>query len=294
MGYSTALEMRQSALRWLRSEQGGAWVRQCAETASPLDPKGAAQAKGEDFRTWQIGAVSESDVYYWHPVLCDPIQSAALSAPPIELRASMLPTDNGYCWFGSPLTDPSETKPDLVAISWAVVIDLEEDATLAITPWFRLDYAQAGLPVGPVVWRFGESTGRLHGATREGGWDQKADWIVRLLGSMLLFMEQRIVLDRPTEADRATRRRLQREDSATEALIHVVQLRRSEHQPAQRTGEKASVDWSCQWNVRPHWAMRRCGPGREHERPVWIAGYVKGPADKPLKLAPERLFVVAR
>lgn len=56
--------------------------------------------------------------------------------------------------------------------------------------------------------------------------------------------------------------------------------------------EQHSVEWSCQWPVRPHRRMQWYPSVGQH-RPRWIEGYVKGPADKPLRHA-ERLFAVVR
>ena len=52
------------------------------------------------------------------------------------------------------------------------------------------------------------------------------------------------------------------------------------------------VEWQSRWIVRGHWRKQPWGPERSRIRPVWIAPYIKGPDDAPLKDSAHRLFVV--
>lgn len=298
MSYSTALEMKQSAFRWLQSDRGLGWYRQCWKNETDGDAGTVSKGNVDPSRTLRdltVGGLSDADVYYWHPSLCGAIQDAAMEAPEIVFRAEMLPSLKGFCWFGAPLLDPGAGHPDVTAVSWYASTDSTGVVPgVVVTPWFKLDDTVAGLPAGHVVWDIGSAVARMAGMSTGAEHDAKATWLIKLLGSMLVFMEQRIVVAHPTEADRATRRRLQRENVVADALIQVVQLRRSEHQPSMRHTSHQSVDWSCQWLVRPHWALRWCGEGRTEQRAVYILPHVKGPADKPLRAPSDRVFAVTR
>lgn len=74
--------------------------------------------------------------------------------------------------------------------------------------------------------------------------------------------------------------------------VGVVKLRRSiRDQHGAPNG--SARDWSCQWPVRGHWRKQWYRSDGEH-RPRWIMPYIKGPSDKPLKDASERVMVVVR
>lgn len=65
--------------------------------------------------------------------------------------------------------------------------------------------------------------------------------------------------------------------------IGVILLRRASYQfESKRKGEGEPVEWSCQWWVSGHW-RRQWYPSSQKHKPVWIAPYIKGPPDRPLK-----------
>jgi hypothetical protein len=82
---------------------------------------------------------------------------------------------------------------------------------------------------------------------------------------------------------RATRRRVGEEYKNIDEGAGVILLRRAqvEHPPRQSDSED-TPEWSCQWWVSGHWRNQWC-PSTESHKPVWIAPYIKGPKDKPLK-----------
>jgi hypothetical protein len=51
--------------------------------------------------------------------------------------------------------------------------------------------------------------------------------------------------------------------------------------------------WGYQWIVSGHW-RRQYYPASDAHKPVYIAPYVKGPADKPLKAPTGDVFAVTR
>ena len=66
------------------------------------------------------------------------------------------------------------------------------------------------------------------------------------------------------------------------ADVRVVRLRRP-HVEGDPEAEPSGREWSHRWVVDGHWRWQACGPGRAERRLTYIAPYVKGPADKPLK-----------
>lgn len=82
---------------------------------------------------------------------------------------------------------------------------------------------------------------------------------------------------------RGSRRRLERANIHFNGMT-VIRLRRAEYP---RNEESERIDWSCRWIVRGHW--RTLSTGKQ----IFIAPYVKGPDDKPLRIT-DRVFEFVR
>ncbi|KAA8828682.1 hypothetical protein [Bifidobacterium tissieri] len=76
--------------------------------------------------------------------------------------------------------------------------------------------------------------------------------------------------------------------STVSSEVKLVYLRENRTSP--REGDVESVEpsreYSCRWIVRGFYRNQPYGPNRSLRRKQWIPPYVKGPADKPLKLKP--------
>ena len=82
--------------------------------------------------------------------------------------------------------------------------------------------------------------------------------------------------------DRSSRRRLGKARSPlAESNVTVVRLRRPKHESMEPAGEP--VDWTHRWIVSGHWRNQWL-PSAGRHRLQWIAPFVKGPEDKPLKI----------
>ena len=68
-----------------------------------------------------------------------------------------------------------------------------------------------------------------------------------------------------------------------------------EHQELEVTGvaDSGGPAWQCQWIVSGHWRRQFYRSSGAH-KPRYIAPYVKGPADKPLKAPAGAVFAVTR
>jgi hypothetical protein len=71
--------------------------------------------------------------------------------------------------------------------------------------------------------------------------------------------------------------------------ITVITLRRPKQHPGD---EHHPVEWTHRWITSGHWRWQPYGDGTV--RQIWIAPYVKGPADKPLLVRGARVFTLAR
>jgi len=74
--------------------------------------------------------------------------------------------------------------------------------------------------------------------------------------------------------------------------VKVVTLRRLETQP-RPPGPGEPVDWSCRWIVDGHWRNQYHPSTGRHEL-TYINPFVKGPADKPLKVSSATVYAVNR
>lgn len=103
--------------------------------------------------------------------------------------------------------------------------------------------------------------------------------MARYLHALWLMMDQPLTV---TETDRLppTSTKAARAAGITPE-VHSVRLRRGAG--TRGTGE-SKVEWSRRWLVDGHWRWQAYGPGYQQRRRVWIAPFVKGPADKPLMI----------
>lgn len=113
---------------------------------------------------------------------------------------------------------------------------------------------------------------------------------LRLFGTMLSFIQQRIMVSTRLTVSRATRKRAMRAYRLSEPDVNVVKLRAVVAR--KHEGEGEPVEWQCRWIVRGHW-RDQWYPSMKKNQPIFISPYIKGPEDKPLR-DPKRLFAVVR
>lgn len=99
------------------------------------------------------------------------------------------------------------------------------------------------------------------------------------------MMGQRIAHTTEARPDRATARRLARTTLAAPEFVQVVTLRQYRDKQPPVDGEGEGVRWSRRWIVGGHWRNQWYASLGRH-RAIWIAPFVKGPADKDLVVAP--------
>jgi hypothetical protein len=75
-----------------------------------------------------------------------------------------------------------------------------------------------------------------------------------------------------------------------EPVVKVIELRARDYQQRDES-EGTGVEYTCQWLVRGHWHQYHTKDGLQ---PRWVMPYVKGPSDKPLRVAEKVAYEVVR
>lgn len=71
----------------------------------------------------------------------------------------------------------------------------------------------------------------------------------------------------------------------------VVSIRLRPRVPEGATQAASSREYQHRWEVRGHWRMQPCGPGRSERRRIWVDAHEKGPEDAP-KLEHQKVYVL--
>lgn len=109
----------------------------------------------------------------------------------------------------------------------------------------------------------------------------------RFLLAMLMMFSQTITEVVEADIDRPTARRAKR--MGLPPRVTVVRLRRSKDYG--RYEGETMVEWHHRWIVKGHWRNQPYGDGTV--RRIWIAPYIKGPENKPLKQS-EKVYALVR
>lgn len=110
------------------------------------------------------------------------------------------------------------------------------------------------------------------------------DSLIALLGASWTFLNDLKLTERTprrvTANPMAAHKKKRKHKPET---VQIINLRREIYEHHQRSGGGSDREFQCRWFVKGHWRQQRVGPGRKQRKPVYIAPYIKGPADKPLK-----------
>lgn len=187
----------------------------------------------------------------------------------------------GFCWARTKWREDN-AKPVVVIFGFFSV-----NARLTIVP---VGIMEAGQP--PLHLDYMRA--QLMGGRPQEELSALTDHLPRYMLAFLLFLQQ-VLEGVHARATRGLRRRLEHAGAKQpDPLVRVVQLRkRGQHHDAVPADEREAVDWSCKWLVQGHW-RKQWYPSKQMHQPKWIAPYMKGPEDKPLKLPANRVFAVVR
>ncbi len=293
--YTAAIEAQLGMLRFLESSVGRAvlWIEGGAHSA---------------LRALHRAVLQRAEPFYWAPPICELLETVAPPMPDWTLTADALPVPTAWWHLARPLALPGDAAAvePLVALAYTTEAGLA--GTLQVLAYVGVPEREAGIP-GPVVpWPLGaprSAAVRASVAADLARWGSagaaQAEWtrarveaLLRYLATGLVFLGERLLVLEPAAADRATRRRVEREGPRLglrrPPLVQVVQLRRTVA-PASQAGR--AVAWTCRWLVRGHWRQQWYPSQRRHQ-PRYIAPHLKGPADKPLRLPGARVWAVVR
>ena len=109
--------------------------------------------------------------------------------------------------------------------------------------------------------------------------------------AMYLFLQQEWVETPLAVLPRSFRRKLERERKPLPEVKTVVLRRAAQAGEGHET--EGSREYSCQWIVSGHW-RKHWFPKEKTHKPLYIAPYPKGPADKPLRTPRPTVYVAKR
>jgi hypothetical protein len=119
----------------------------------------------------------------------------------------------------------------------------------------------------------------------------------RVLHAFFLLLGQTVTASQSVIPSRPHRRRAQR--AGLPQQVTVISLRNI---VTERKEGESLVEWSHRWVVRPFWRWQVCGPDHQLAQEIepgkwrariWIAPFIKGPADKPLIIS-DKVYSVHR
>jgi hypothetical protein len=154
------------------------------------------------------------------------------------------------------------------------------------------DRGKPWVPLGRTDWVWGDDTAAMTVDTFDQRHRASMEEDRRWLASMFLLAAQpRVTSTSTAQPAKAKRRRAERSSRHARQLGDVVRLidvRRPEGVPREPRTNGARAPLSYRFIVGEgtggFWRQQACGTGWAEHRPVWIEPFVKGPADKPLRL----------
>jgi hypothetical protein len=326
-GYSIALERQLELLQ--RVSQ---WESQHYDVYKFLRPRVTPDLSEEHSRyarealRYTNRGLSRGDTFFWSESVCEVVERVAQDIPDWILVEEGLPTREGCFWFAHPLPLPPDSGyHSISALSWTavrcsgentsdseydwIVPEEEDEGVSRSSPFFtffgtmREDSAVVApfplerdfdkvSPFDYIVWPVNVSWRQLLSRLKSTAGGHEPE--LRYIAAAFAFLQQKILISEPRAIERATRRRIagliERE---TEPVVSVIKLRRVERGEGKPEDQGGAVDWSCQWIVRGHWRSQ-WHPSLVRHQAKWIAPYIKGPEDKPLKPTRATVYAVVR
>ena len=306
--YSLAIEAQAGMLQHVRRLGFTTDQRQ----ASSLY-KGTVSEYQPALRRVQI-ALEAAMPFYWDSDLCSVLEACAPTMPDWELKIPDLPATCGFVHFAHPLKlpMPPETtiqqaidngrrradvpldfRLDVVAFGWQVMDDGEVFICNFLATSHRpsgepglLHITQEGMSLSGII----ERLRRVNRNSPSEGYgaddhdllmDQRAELQVRYIAAALDFVNQPLLtVRRKQQADRAVRRRAQREGRKPPPEITVIELRRKEYLSVDEPDEAPSDrEYRHRWMVGlatgGYWQRYHTGVGRTGTIRRLILPYMK-------------------
>lgn len=195
-------------------------------------------------------------------------------------------------------TSQLEPRP-LCAISWVLTTHGAENIAMFIF-WMedKVLSPQIGMIPGMIYpWQLNKnlqgvldfSLATLEDTTSDDDPDRLAQ-AMKYACASILFMNQKVFHHSDERPSRAVRHRISK--WRPEPIVKVIQLRRHQ-QHTNTNADHEPVEHDFQWMVTGHW-RNQWYPSTGTHQTIWIAPYIKGPDDKPLKEPRGRVYAVVR
>lgn len=167
------------------------------------------------------------------------------------------------------------------------------------------------IPSQTFTWNEGETLGEMLVRTRQehqevygpgGIWETRpqvgvdvfmhtAEWMARFVLAGMAWLGQKVLVESRGHIERHARKRYNRALGNSVDHVRVISLRRVDRD-SEPSGE--GREFSCRWTVDGHFRNQACGVGFGERRLVYVHPYVKGPADKELRVPQRKVYVVNR
>lgn len=308
--WMTALEMQFAAVKVLR---GALKAEAPSGTVflKDMEPRLRSRLAGYD---QDSRSLLKAETYSWSSDTTSAILLASRTIPESsQCVSSMMPGAVGWWWFNKPISLDSLDRNEAThlrtgALGWPKDLDWAICALLFHVVddrvWFRL-FCPLGLhSPDPFEWQIASwvSWSVLFAATiADFNVTAKVNSpqiqgiltaIMRIFVAGSVWLQQRILISSSAHVERHRQKQLAREYNAPlPSEVKVIQLRRVEPQQHSTGTANEPIDWSCRWIVGGHW---RNQPYKERRKLIYIMPYVKGPADKPLKVPTHTVYQVNR
>jgi hypothetical protein len=270
--------------------------------------------------------------FWWDYDLCSVLEAAAPTMPDWELRLDRLPAVAGYILFGRPLALPQPSREtvlqaiengrrsrdipldyrmDMVGMVWHAVPDGVFLATILRTTWRAqgepglMHITDEGATLSEILATLSRT--QTNGADTNNDLHEqimarRAELQVRYLAAALDFVNQPLLTTRRhLPADRATRKRAQREGRGDLPDVQVIELRRKQYLTLDEPDE-APTDreyrhrWMVGMATGGYWQRYHTGVGRTETIRRLVLPYMKlaDRTDLPIKAPRSTVYVVDR
>lgn len=233
-----------------------------------------------------------ADAYYLPEDMQHSLEQASVNVPDdFVWHVELLPSDRGFLMCEKHYVvapdDPTTQAADMRWFSWCTSEDYEWDTV------FILYYASKAYPYMPLpCYMFKIANGEPIFQTPT---HYELMPTVKFFAACFTFLQQQLVEALPIQADRATRKRLERTTQTTpiSSTVQIVRLRHRYVPNAERDTPMAH-DWNYSWMVRGHWRKQPYpSKGQGVYKHIFIRPYRKGPEDKPLR-GTEKVYAIVR
>lgn len=284
MGYAGAIEQQVRTIQVYDSQEGLRHLKTIFEEAY-ADAGVAYDGFLSEARGYVLRALREADAYAVSSDIVAVCSQAGQSLPSsFNFTPDLVPSPAGFLVLdrGVPLVaGDAHVVEGWLWLTVASRVQGESALTrfLVSLPLYRPAHA------GPLV--FGNISLSSFGDTNS----LDADAIAyRAFGALLMFMRQRILATSTHPIpSRQARRRIARE-LEHDPVVRVIELRARDYQQRDES-QSRDIEYTCQWLVRGHWHQYHT---KEGIQPRWVMPYVKGPSDKPLRVAEKIAYEVVR